>query len=78
MVMKELIRCDEETQKTFLKEVCHLPQKNPQALNRAATYYKFDACSHILPHYLVFYQFNIICIESNYQLAITRIQSSLI
>lgn len=22
MVMKELIRCDEETQKTFLKEVC--------------------------------------------------------
>lgn len=50
MVMKELIRCDEETQKTFLKEVCHLQQKNPPALNRAATY-KFDACPH--KHYLI-------------------------
>lgn len=27
MVMKELIRCDEETQKTFLKEVGNQQQK---------------------------------------------------
>ena len=27
MVMKELIRCDEETQKTFLKEVGNLQQE---------------------------------------------------
>lgn len=27
MVMKELIRCDEETQKTFLKEVGDLQQE---------------------------------------------------
>lgn len=27
MVMKELIRCDEETQKTFLKEVGNLLQE---------------------------------------------------
>lgn len=28
MVMKELIRCDEETQKTFLKEVSNLQQQD--------------------------------------------------
>lgn len=32
MVMKELIRCDEETQKTFLKEVGNLQQIRPGAV----------------------------------------------
>lgn len=48
MVMKELIRCDEETQKTFLKEVGNLQQEacassqtkqSPLALHRAVIYY---------------------------------------
>lgn len=50
MVMKELIRCDEETQKTFLKEVGNLQQEacafsqtkqNPLALHGAVIY-----CTH--------------------------------
>lgn len=41
MVMKELIRCDEETQKTFLKEVGNLQQTklSPLALHGAVIYY---------------------------------------
>ena len=39
MVMKELIRCDEETQKTFLKEVSNLQQEACAASQSPVIYY---------------------------------------
>lgn len=47
MVMKELIRCDEETQKTFLKEVSNLQQE--------ALLFLTDKTEYLAPHQPVIY-----------------------